>query len=247
MRGRLCSCVRERRIGRPKMPLSLMSRNRAEEIGTIGRCRTEFLDGFSSLNGAMEPRSKKGSVAGCQRRRGSPQGLRAVATWIRHSWPPSSQDGMILRRINAIVRLRPVPSRPEHITYRTRLQRLPRIPIMSTHGSSPSAPVFTNLDIRATHPPQVREQTRKYLPGRRTPNLATVPSQSSVTDPRRRFGLVRAAKAAWLGCRHGSRTPSSRRPAHGRRQGSTASRSTARSGRQPRRRRTETAGHRRPR
>ena len=47
----------------------------------------------------------------------------------------------------------------------------------SVHGPSPSTPSFTNLNIQATHPPLVREQTRKYPTGRSTPNLATVPSK----------------------------------------------------------------------
>jgi len=51
------------------------------------------------------------------------------------------------------------------------------ISMMSVHGPSPSAPVFTNLNIQATHPPSAREQTRKYLTGRHTPNLATVPTK----------------------------------------------------------------------
>ena len=46
---------------------------------------------------------------------------------------------------------------------------------MSAHGPSPSAPISTNLNIQATHPPSARERTRKYPTGRRTPNLATVP------------------------------------------------------------------------
>jgi len=49
------------------------------------------------------------------------------------------------------------------------------ISMMSVHGPSPSPPIFTNLNIQATHPPLVREQTRKYPTGRRTPNLAAVP------------------------------------------------------------------------
>ncbi len=48
---------------------------------------------------------------------------------------------------------------------------------MSAHGPSPLTPIFTNLNIHATHPPSAREQTRKYPTGRRTPNLATVPEQ----------------------------------------------------------------------
>ncbi len=40
------------------------------------------------------------------------------------------------------------------------------------------SPDHTNLNIQATHPPSVREQTRKYPPGRRTPNLATVPRET---------------------------------------------------------------------
>jgi len=42
------------------------------------------------------------------------------------------------------------------------------------HGRSPSAPVFTNLKIQATRPPSVREKTRKYPTGPRTPNPAAV-------------------------------------------------------------------------
>ncbi len=45
----------------------------------------------------------------------------------------------------------------------------------SVHGSSPSAPVFTNLNIQATHPSLIKEQTRKYPTYLRTPNLAAVP------------------------------------------------------------------------
>jgi len=45
----------------------------------------------------------------------------------------------------------------------------------SVHGPSPSAPIFTNLNIQATRPPSAREQTRKYPSGRRTPNHAAVP------------------------------------------------------------------------
>jgi len=45
----------------------------------------------------------------------------------------------------------------------------------SVHAPSPSTPIFTNLNIQATHPPLVREQTRRYPTGRRTPNLAAVP------------------------------------------------------------------------
>jgi len=33
--------------------------------------------------------------------------------------------------------------------------------MMSVHGPSPSAPIFTNLNIQAAHPPSAREQTRK--------------------------------------------------------------------------------------
>ena len=51
--------------------------------------------------------------------------------------------------------------------------------ITSTHCSSPSSPVVTNLTIQATRPPQVREQTPKYPAGPRTPKLATVPDQSA--------------------------------------------------------------------
>ena len=54
--------------------------------------------------------------------------------------------------------------------------KLATVPSMtSVHGPSPSAPNFTNLNIQATHPPQVRERTRKYPTGQRTPKLATVP------------------------------------------------------------------------
>jgi len=55
------------------------------------------------------------------------------------------------------------------------------ISITSVHGPSPSAPVFTNLKIQATHPPLVRERTQKYPTGRRTPNLAAVPVTSWYT------------------------------------------------------------------
>ncbi len=50
----------------------------------------------------------------------------------------------------------------------------------SVHGPSPSAPVFTNLEIQATHPPLVREQTQKYPTGPCTPNLAAVPLDAVV-------------------------------------------------------------------
>jgi len=49
------------------------------------------------------------------------------------------------------------------------------ISITSVHDPSPSTPIFTNLNIQATHPPLVREWTRKYPTGQRTPNLAALP------------------------------------------------------------------------
>ena len=48
----------------------------------------------------------------------------------------------------------------------------------SVHGPSPSPPIFTNLNIQTTHPPLVREQTRKYPTGPCTPNLAAVPVEA---------------------------------------------------------------------
>jgi len=45
----------------------------------------------------------------------------------------------------------------------------------SAHCLSPSAPVFTNLTIQATRLPPIRDQTRNYRFGARTPNLQAVP------------------------------------------------------------------------
>src|SRR5208282_2614730 len=48
----------------------------------------------------------------------------------------------------------------------------------SAHCLSPSAPVFTNLTIQATRLPPIRDQTRNYRFGARTPNLQAVPAES---------------------------------------------------------------------
>jgi hypothetical protein len=43
------------------------------------------------------------------------------------------------------------------------------------NGSSPSAPICTGLTVQATRPPLVRQKTRKYRSGPRTPKLAAIP------------------------------------------------------------------------
>ena len=48
----------------------------------------------------------------------------------------------------------------------------------SAHCLSPSAPVFTNLTIQATRLPPIRDQTRNYRFGARTPNLQAVPLEA---------------------------------------------------------------------
>jgi putative DNA-invertase from lambdoid prophage Rac len=54
--------------------------------------------------------------------------------------------------------------------------------MMSANRPSPSAPIFTSLTIQATRPPLVRQQTRKYRSGPRTPKLAAVPPKRQERD-----------------------------------------------------------------
>jgi AcrR family transcriptional regulator len=62
----------------------------------------------------------------------------------------------------------------------------------STNGASPSAPICTSLTIQTTRPPLVRQQTRKYRSGPRTPKLAAVPrgAQRVGRPPRELSGEV---------------------------------------------------------
>src|SRR4051794_37065241 len=46
---------------------------------------------------------------------------------------------------------------------------------------SPSGPVFTNRTIQATRSPPIRDQTRNYRLGARTPNLQAVPRLTGCT------------------------------------------------------------------
>jgi acetyl-CoA acetyltransferase len=52
----------------------------------------------------------------------------------------------------------------------------------STNGASPSAPTCTSLTIQTTRPPLVRQQTRKYRSGPRTPKLAAVPNAARAIE-----------------------------------------------------------------
>src|SRR5271170_5758724 len=56
----------------------------------------------------------------------------------------------------------------------------------SVQCPSPSAPIFTNLKIQATRPPQSKNRREKYPFGAPTPNLEPVPSerQRRVDDAR---------------------------------------------------------------
>jgi hypothetical protein len=45
----------------------------------------------------------------------------------------------------------------------------------SVQCPSPSAPIFTNLKIQATRPPQSKNRREKYPFGAPTPNLEPVP------------------------------------------------------------------------
>src|SRR5271170_1715886 len=75
----------------------------------------------------------------------------------------------------------------------------------STNGASPSAPICTSLTIQTTRPPLVREQTRKYRSGPRTPKLAAVPitALGPLPDPE----LVLPTVATVLGLTEAGPTP----------------------------------------
>src|ERR1700675_4414737 len=54
------------------------------------------------------------------------------------------------------------------------------ISMTSVQCPSPSAPIFTNLKIQATRPPQSKNRREKYSFGARTPNLEPVPGPTSI-------------------------------------------------------------------
>jgi len=64
----------------------------------------------------------------------------------------------------------------------------------SVQCPSPSAPIFTNLKIQATRPPQSKNRREKYPFGAPTPNLEPVPDAMTNRIDEAKAAVVEALK-----------------------------------------------------